>query len=94
MSVEQQLLVTIGDVGPAAPSRGDEAESRRAFSPRGGDILCDRLPHERRHRPPVPARKCLELAFELRIDEQGRTFHITYASIPTPAGPAVPRGMV
>lgn len=82
MSVEQQLFVAVRHIGPAAPSRGHETEPGGRGASRGRHVLRHRLPHERRHRPPVPSRQRLELALELRIDEEGRTFHMTYASIP------------
>ena len=83
MGLEQQFFVAIGDVGPAAPSSGHETEPRGCGAPRGRHVLRHGLPHERRHRPPVPSRQRLELALELRIDEEGRTFHMMYANIQT-----------
>ena len=87
MSIEQQLLVPVGDIGPATPSGGDETEPGGHGGPRGRHVLRHGLPHESRHRPPVPSRQRLELALELRIDEEGRTFHMMYANIQSsPAG--------
>ena len=81
MGVEQQLFMAVGDVGPTAPSRGDETDPDGPRGPRSRHVLRHGLPHERGHRPPVTPRQRLELALELRIDEEGRPFHMTYVSI-------------
>ena len=63
--------------------------SRPVRCPRCRHALRHGLPDERGHRPAIPTRQRLELALELRIDEQRRPFHMTYASIY--AGPSVGR---
>jgi hypothetical protein len=79
--LEQELLVPLGDIVPATPAGGDEAQSRSLFDARLHDVLRDGLANERGHGPPLAARQRLELALDFFLDEDRRTFHMSYANI-------------
>jgi hypothetical protein len=76
----QQLFVTIRDIGPGAGSATDEGQPAAGGAPRP-DVFRECFTHHRRHGLAGAPRLSLKIPFKRFGQEDGRPFHITYASI-------------
>jgi hypothetical protein len=77
----EQLFVPLGRVVMAASADSDEAEWLGCRSASPDDVPLDGVADQGGHRTAFPPRQRLELPFQLLVDEDGRSLHMTYDSI-------------